>query len=62
MIVFAGEPAKDGHWKPDPVHRVVILLKLDLRAHVKVMMLRGTKSVLIGEWLILKDGQAAVYS
>ena len=34
-IVFAGAPPNDGHWKPgDPVHHVMILLKLELRAHV----------------------------
>ena len=34
-IVFARTPPNDGHWKPgDPVHHVMILLKLELRAHV----------------------------
>ena len=33
VIVFAGEPAKDGHSKPDPIYHVEILLKLERRAH-----------------------------
>ena len=33
-IVFIGDIAKDGHWKPDPVHHVMIVLKLELKAHV----------------------------
>ena len=33
-IVFAGEPGLE-HWKPgDPVHCVVIVLKLESMAHV----------------------------
>ena len=29
-----GEPALAVHWKPDPVHHVVIVLKLELMVHV----------------------------
>ena len=48
-IVFAGALPTDGHWKPgDPVHRVMILSKPELRAHVYVMMSPGHRSVLIG--------------
>ena len=33
-IVFTGEPGVE-HWKPeDPVHCVLIVLKLELRVHV----------------------------
>ena len=34
VSVFIGDIAKDGHWKPDPVHHVMIVLKPELKAHV----------------------------
>ena len=33
-IVLAAEVAVAGHWKPDPVHSVRIVLKLELKVHV----------------------------
>ena len=34
VSTFSAEVAMAGHWKPDPVHSVRIVLKLELMAHV----------------------------